>query len=383
MKVLFLIQNYSILDGSSRALYDLIINNSEISSYKIVCRKILSKQNNLDIEEIRTKKDLDLIIKKYDIIHYFKTLGYDLFNWAIRNKHHPPIITTVCQRPSKIGMMLSPNEIKYSDRLVFIDKTSYNDILFKFIIPGKKEQIYFGRDLENISKTQKILDCKKNIKYEFVTYGRGSSLNKCPKDIIDIWDKIKLPNKRFIIAGIPENSWLHKLTEGRKDIIIYPPLAYDEWLELCSTFDIFLYQLPDDTHSSIDGTLGDAMMLKKPCIYYGPNATKERFCEENDGIVCSSKSELINWSIKLGHNKDLRNEIGEKARQSTIKNFSLTNTIIRYNRIYSQILTEPGQVNKIKIPLRYKFKFIHKSYRQILRYLISGSIIEHKFSVYK
>ena len=384
MNVLFIIQNYSTYDGSSLVLYEYIKNNPLIQSYKIICRKILSKQEDLVIEEVSNKNKLKKVLneKNYDLVHYFKTLGYELFNWAFTNNNkNLPIITTVCQRPSKIGMLLSPNEIKYSRHIIFIDKSSYQDPLYYFIPKDIKSVIYFGRNEENIKTTQRIIE-EYTPDNDTIIFGRGSSLNKCPLDLIDIFDQIQIKNKKLIIAGINKGSWIEKKYWNREDIIIYPPSDYISWLKLCNTFDIFLYYLPLDTHSSIDGTLGDAMILEKPCIYYGPGAPKERFTNGEDGFICETKDDLIKWANILGKDQELRKNIGKNARKSIIRNFPLKKTIDSYNQLYSRVIKD-NEISTHHIPLSFILYFYRHSIRQFLRYVISGTTLERKFSVYK
>ena len=95
--------------------------------------------------------------------------------------------------------------------------------------------------------------------------------------MIDIFDRISISNKIFCIVGIPKgDNWVRRKAKGRNDIIIYDLLPYEEWLKVCATFDVCLYQIPVDSHASIDANLGLAMLMNKPVVYYGSEAPKER-----------------------------------------------------------------------------------------------------------
>lgn len=378
MKILFLIQNYHIIDGSSMALYEYINENKSITEYKILCRRYTEKQPNLNIDIVNSSEDIknEILKEDYNIIHYFKTHGYDLFNWTLKAivqaKKRIPIVTTICQRPSYKGMLLSPKEIEKSNILVHIDIASLNDNLYKFIPTNKKFLNYFGRQKSNLDLTENIrAQYKSNSKFTII--GRGSSLNKCPKDIIQIYDKLKIPNKKLIIVGITPNSWLHQICKNRSDITLIPPVPYIEWLKICNSFDIFWYYIPSTSHSSIDGTLGDAMLLGKPIVYMGSEAPKERF-KQDDGFIASNKAEMISYLNILSQDKNLRDHIGENARKTIIENFSLTTTITNYNYIYNKI----NNINYIntKIPVNYKLYFYLKSIKAILRSAISGTYFE-------
>lgn len=386
MKVLFLIQNYSIIDGSSMVLYEYIMENRNISNYKIICRRYKDKQLTVNLASINTFKELELEIRtgNYNIIHYFKTHGYDLFDWTIKALEclnlPIPIVTTICQRPSYRGMLLSPKEIKMSNILVFIDKASFCDKLYPFIPTNKKRLNYFGRQKSNIEATRKILsNHSKDVNYTII--GRGSSLNKCPHNLIEVFDRIRIPNKKLIVVGITSNSWLHKISLNREDVILIPPVPYEEWLEICNSFDIFWYYIPKTSHSSIDGTLGDAMLLEKPVVYMGSDAPKERF-SEGDGYVAESEDEMVNYLETLGTDEQLRSNIGKKARSRIINTFSLEKTICNYNQYYCELIKSNKTVC-VDIPFRYKLYFARHSFKPILRNKISGTFIEVLLMKYK
>lgn len=381
MKVLFIKFLYAIDDGSSAALYEYIKNNSEISDYKVFCRKIISHEDDLKIHAVNHWKEIETELShtRYDIIHYFKTFNYDLFNWIVKSKKRLklkiPIVTTITQRPSYPTMLLSPKEIRESDRIVLIDRAAYNDPLYPFLPEEKKLLNYFGRDKNNLEYTASLI--KEAPRHEdTITIGRGSTLNKCPKDIIEIFDKIKYQNKKLIIAGIPDGSWLHACCAGRDDIEIIPPMKYKDWLKTCASFDIFWYYIPNISHSSIDGTLGDAMLLEKPVVYMGSEAPKERFKpDQSNGFIAENKEEMVKYIDQLCNDRRLRNKIGKYARQTTIEDFSLYSTIRKYNELYHTLL-KSSKRSKIKIPISYLVHFVRYSHKAIIRSMISGTFLE-------
>ena len=81
MKILFLINRYDINDGASRALYNIIKNNPELSQYKILCKIKWKVQDGLNIEVINSGKDIikEYLLGHYDLIHNFKAGGFDIF----------------------------------------------------------------------------------------------------------------------------------------------------------------------------------------------------------------------------------------------------------------------------------------------------------------
>ena len=300
--ILFIIRRYDITDGSSITLNAYIRNNPSIKNYKIIARYVLSAQEDLNITEVSSWKEIRRILEKdqFNVIHYFKTAYYDIFEWTIKAMTSCriliPTITTICQRPSTKGLLLSPYEINKSDALVFIDRSAYNDSLISFIPEYKKSCIYFGTTETAIVKTQQLIDekAKQSKESSIIIFGRGSTLSKCPSDMIEVYNKITYPHKKFIIAGIKQNSWVEEKAEKYNDIEVIGTKPFEEWLKICNEFDIFLYYIPKDSHSSIDGTLGQAMLLEKPVVYYGPEAPKERFINGENALIEVNRAFLPN-----------------------------------------------------------------------------------------
>lgn len=382
MKILFLITRYDINDGASRALYCIIKNNPNITYYKVLCKIKWQVQDDLNIELISSGKDIfeEYLSGHYDLIHNFKAGGYDIFYWLQKELKHRklniPILTTVCQRPSFKKMLLSPAEIQYSTILVFIDKAAFNDHLINFIPQSRKEFNYFGTTNDLIELTDKISKSYKPSSE--VIFGRGSTQSKCPHNMIDIYDAIELKQKKFVIAGCDKGyTWLHKYVNGRKDVILYGQLPFKEWLELCATFDIFLYQIPEDSHSSIDGVLSQAMLLRKPVVYYGSEAPKERFIHGYNGYIANNYEEIVYYAELLGNDKDLRKKIGENARKSTIEQFSIMKTVSNYNTLYNKINTiDISNYKPTHIPLYYIYYYYSNNWKEVIKLPLKGSFIE-------
>lgn len=386
-RILFLIRRYNATDGASQALCNFIRNNDEIAEYKILCRWIVKSQDDVNIQTVNNKNEIkkELKSRQYDLVHYFKTGGYDMFNWtyqAIKSLHLKlPIITTVCQRPSYPGLLLSPHELKYSTKIVLIDKASYNDELYQFVNENKKDFIYFGTPPDVIEKTGQLVQIFQG-NGNTVVYGRGSTLSKCPKDMISVFDAIDIEKKKFVIAGITAGSWLHSQVENREDIKIYSPRPFAEWLDICNSFDVFLYYIPTTSHSSIDGTLGNAMLLQKPVVYYGSEAPKERIIHGENGFVANSISEIAYYATLLGKDEELRRKIGKKARETTIKEFSIFSTIENYHNLYLSVINSDIDIKQV-IPIRYILHFFKKSKKQYFRYLLAGSFVEKIYRRFK
>lgn len=380
MRVLFLIRNYGATDGASTALREMIDENDALSSYTIASRWVREPDPSHHVVQVNSEKQLQHILESqdFDLVHYFKVSGYDLLPWVLtamrKVSKQLPIVTTVCQRPSYPGLLIAPWEITHSARMVFIDRSAMNDPMYSFLNPEGKEQIYFGCSESIVKLTQAILKSQKP--HEGVIFGRGSTLSKCPADMIQTYDSIQVTGKKFVIAGVLPESWVGATASQRADIEVVPAQPMEQWLETCARFDIFLYQLPEDSHASIDGTLAHAMLLEKPVVYCGAPAPKERFQSGVNGIVCDTPQEMAQAAQALALNPERCKAMGQAARHSTLEQLSMRQTVERYNRLYEEVLRHP-QEQPMKVPQKYSRYFTRHSLKQLVttRYL-SGSCIE-------
>lgn len=371
-KVLILHTYLSDNDGSSVALTGLLKDLDFIESYKILTLSNNLTTSELNVKEIKKFEDVneEIMSNNYDLIHNFRLIGNNLINWTLKslkiNNLKIPVITTINQRPSYCLSLLTPSEIKNSYKLVFIDNTSYNNKLISFIPKDRRCVNYYctsrnGQVLEDLYK--KRLALKRNAD-EVVIFGRGSTLIKCPKDLLDVFQKIDIPNKEFHIYGIDKGSWLDQIASKSKNVRTFPLLPLKDWYDAIIHFDIFLYQLPKDAYSSLDGTLGIAMKLGVPAVYYGPDAPKERFKNGINGFVANTKKEFIEYATLLAKDINLRKRIGEAGRESTNKQFSWKTTY----SIYYQLYKEAHNIEDIKVPLKYQiFYYINKFRVQVIK----------------
>ena len=159
--------------------------------------------------------------------------------------------------------------------------------------------------------------------------------------MFDVFDKINYP-KSFIIVGGGKKQWIIREINKRKkySVKLIDNLRYEEWIKVLNSFDVFLYYLPLKAYSSIDGTLGEAMLLQKPVIYYGPEAPKERLIHGYNSLIANNKEEISVLCNKLAKDEEMRLQLGLKARETTLENFSIETTIDSYNILYNKLLTK-------------------------------------------
>lgn len=368
LRILYVVSTYKIGDGVSTAVYSQIFDN-EPHNYLVVAKWLYSSQDNLNIVEY-TESVLrqELLTNRYDVIHYLKGNNSDILNLVLnvvkKIGQNIPVLTTVCQNPTFNYLLLSPFELRHSSHFVFIDKASYNASLCSFIPEMYKSQIYLaggkGKELsENVEYLKRDDDR--------VIFGRGSTLSKCPRDMFEVFDRIDCPTKEFHIVGVAkEGNWVAEEAKKRNNVVMYGFLPFNEWVEVCKSFDIYLYQLPVDSHASLDGTLGLAMWMRKPVVYYGCEAPKERFDHGVNGYVAETEEEIIKYSNLLAKDFELRKKIGQAGRDSIeIKIGTLRTKNEKYLQAYIKCLT--NQCIRFKIPFSYIVFYTKRAWKRIIR----------------
>lgn len=364
MRVLFLHNIFMQNDGSSLPLKGYIKDNTAITYHKVLTVITDEEEKEINVQKVSRYEDVYKEIESgnYDVIHNFRLMGYALFRWTLKalkqQKKKIKIITTINQRPSCTFALISPLELKYSDRIIFIDSTAYRDSLLKFIPENRKGMIYYvTSNLENLDSLYIERTLNKRNRTEKVVFGRGSQLVKCPSDMIDLYNKIDYPDKEFRIYGVPDDSWVAKVAANQPDIHCFPMLPNKEWKKRISEVDIFLYQIPTNSFSSLDGVLSTAMRLAIPVVYYGAEAPKERFIHGKNGFVANTKEEFVEYATLLAKDYELRKQIGEEGRKTQLEKFSWQNTVDKYNQYYNENLFQ----EHIKVPISYKIFYLRKS----------------------
>ena len=380
IRVLIIHEFYSKNDGSSVALRGYLHDNKDID-YLVLARNVHSE--DIKIKEIGCYNDVEEILRseKFDVIHNFRLKGYTLFRWVLRSMKkldlNIKIVTTINQRPSFVKCLLSPKEIEHTSVIIFIDNTAKKDSLLSFIPEYRKKCIYYCTSRMDLFNLYYIKRKKVHKHGSHVIFGRGSSVDKCPRDMIDNFNAIPYKDKEFRIVGVPEDSWVMGNAAGIDNIKCIPYLSLEDWYEELMKFDVYLYQIPENSHSSLDSTLGAAMLMGIPVVYYGAEAPKERLKHGINSFVADRKEKIAEYCEMLAQDIDLRIKIGENGHQSNLKQFNWVNTVNSYNSIYSS----NKNYRPIKVPLKYKLFFFRTSWRyyfeQELSYICQSRLYQY------
>ena len=369
LKIAVVIDVYSKDGGASKAArtYAQRLKENGHESFFACTNTLPSEEYPEDVTEIRSVKACEDFLRnnRIDVIHYFKAAKsikygpvFKKFIKARKNNGREDIkvITTVCQQPSYPNTILTPFEIYYSDYLIFIDKTAYNDPLYSFIPKEKKTWMYLSatRDSLKNSVVDQYVKQSYELKNNTIVFGRGSTLNKCPKDILDVYDQIKTETeKKFVIVGVPQTkNWLTKKISKRrkKDVETYPLLPIAEYAKAVSTFDVMLYYIPDKIYSSIDGSLRTAMRMGVPVVVCGAPAPKETVVHGENGYIANNTKELVEYAEKLANDTLLRERMGIAARRLFFENAPEEYWPITHMKIMEDIVVKEKQ-EPVKTPV--------------------------------
>lgn len=364
MNVLYITSYCDAKDGVSSAVFSQYEMDEKFVGEQMIIYKwkdcIPDYYNAVSSNNKETIRDF--VNKGPLLIHYFRGIPSNILKQVLKIVgQENPIIMTVCQSPFFKPLLLSPFEIRTAWKIVFIDKTSYTCSLLDFLPIEKKTMTYLSSDLY-IKETETL---RRPQNSPYIIYGRGSTIAKCPHNMFEVFDKINILNKKFVIVGIPDgNNWVRKEAAKRDNVEVYGMLSQNEWFKMCASFDIFLYHLPLSSYASVDGNLGLAMLMRKPVVYMGSDAPKERFVHGENGYVADSIEDMAMYATALGQDRELRYTIGENARKSTIKDFNGRERMKVYKNIYETVtknIHSPIPLSYYIFYLRYCFKEVLKS----------------------
>ncbi len=357
--VLFIIEIISY-GGATKALIELS-RNLYLKGVKIslasfndfdVNRPYLQFFNDL-YPNIKPEKLASLIKEKpeIDVVHWWRTHARKNINVFLKNlKRKVKIITTIVQLPREYRYGLSINEIEYSDKILLTTKTSFEHWKYSFLSDSDKQMIYVGTDISNIPAPK--------INYGIGSHfllGRGSSLNKCVNEAIEVFSKLDIKNKKFLIAGgnIEDKNYNRlKLLINKLNLIddvnLVGQLNSEPWYKFIKKLDVFFYHLPKNSYSGIDRAIRDAMLCGVPVVLFGPSAPKELIENGKSGFIANNLDEFVSYTEKLYNSIELREEIGKSGRIRILNEFNIQKSTEQYIRLYKKINID----SKIKYKVR-------------------------------
>ena len=265
------------------------------------------------------------LAKKYqfDIIHYGRS-GY--FEWPFNERLAP--------------LQVETNIFGHRDNSDFLDKSITISNHVSGIRRGSDAVIYNpipDAKFEGTSLREKL-----EIPEEAIVFGRiGRPANFTP---IAIYAYAKLcqkySNLYFIIIGPCEQIKQAVRANNIPNVILIEPTNNDKLIEqFHRSVDIFLHYRSDgETHGT---GIAQAMMYGIPVVsHHSPvyNAQKETVATA--GYVVSSAEEYFQSVEKLILNKELRNELSQKARKTALERYEQEKVVHKIQEKYLEWLNE-------------------------------------------
>ena len=329
----------------------VIHGNQRISEIAPFVRNVINVINAEQFSSIITKEN-------YDVIHWWRSTPDKLFSKVVHNlpANRAPIILTLCQIPVNARYGLTNDEMQYSDIIVFICKAAYDHPSVRWLGEKSRRMIYFGITAFPYNLKSDVREHEKRF-----VFGRGSTLNKCPKDMLRVFKDIPIPDAKFLIAGKGDScrtEFLERQIKKEKlkeRVKMVGQLNRPEWIEFLQGLDVFLYHLPKNIYSAIDGTVQDAMLSELPVVLLNGDGPRELVLHGESGFIAENKQEFIRYCVQLYEDAFLRERIGKAARQRILKNFRRENTIKEYADLYEECAASnsarfpDGRVRKLGI----------------------------------
>lgn len=358
MKILHVATSIS-KGGATQAMFGMIRNMHALFAGSIQCEvatthvsladksEVCHRYGEIPTYENLSKIQLKALVARgeYDLIHWWKTTSSEYFDCIVDYvKERPlPIVITLCQMPIDYRHSLSLKEIEYADIIVYICKSNINHKRSRIVPDDAKRMIHFGTPRGPYMGKE-----WKGGKSSAFKVGRGSILEKCHPRMIEVFKEIDIPDSEFFIAGeglpdtvnrIKGDIFRYGLTDR---VHLLGNLSIEDWMAFLSSLDMFLYHLPHDAFSALDGTPQDAMLCGVPVVIYGPEGPKELIEHGRSGFVAETEEDIIHYCRLLYSDPKLRKEIGGGGRKRILENFNDKKVAHNYRELYLNLIESPS-----------------------------------------
>jgi len=338
--------NLEICYASFKGIYGKEVEKMGIKVFDLKMKNGYDLFNALRIFRILKNNDFDIIH-----LHYFTPL-LRILVYLFSNK-----ITVITEHGSIKSELLGKRWIimKYIQKILkntcdaytAVSIDSKNDLIINGLSkPENTYMIYNGIDTElfkpDYSKNEELRQ-KFSISNDTIVIGTVRGL--IPKMGIDhliyASEKIISRNKnvKFLIVG--DGILRNELEQLCKELNVFEHFIFlgdrKDIPELLNIFDIFV--MP-----SVWETFGiaaiEAMAVEKPVIGYAVGGLAEVIKNNESGVLIKERNfnELATEIEKLVNNEKIRIELGKKARQFVLNNFSINKTVDNFVNLYYSVL---------------------------------------------
>jgi len=276
-----------------------------------------------------TKRNLIATIydQRPDIVHYHW--------WAELKlpKRHPKLSFSY----KKVVTIQQQLPAPLTDVDIYVASSFDNYLKQNHISNNKKTFIPLGINVEDFSD--------KKIEHDNLVIGRHSTIipTKLPENIFGIFSQINLPNIKFLIAGVGDESYIEKLKQIH--YLEYPHINVEmntrdpDTKKMLNQIDIYGYMTNRKISESFGLCILEAMASGLPIVADARGGILEQVRNGQEGILCSSSTDFVNACELLGKEEKLREKMGNAARLRAF-DFHVINMAYKYRKIYEKLYLE-------------------------------------------
>ena len=224
--------------------------------------------------------------------------------------------------------------LSYPDKFIFTTPMSFNakEVKtyhnFSYIYIWSTSNLNKYYNLERVNTTNNFN----------VLYVGTVDFVKMHPNFLEICDKIKIPNIKFIVLGGPNNLILENKAKqmgiSHKFNFVGKTSDVESYIKIS---DVFGYPLNRNHFGTCDQSLQEAMSSGLVPIVLD-NPMEKYMVKENCGIICSNENEYIKAIEKLYKDKELLNTLSRNTKQYAKKEFSIEKMSLELKKVFNEII---------------------------------------------
>lgn len=330
----------SITAAKSKSKYQhkvLLLEKPTNFNYITIC-----KDNGVDVFWSQDKKELNNIISEADIVqlewwHHPLVLGF------LKNLSKIPIRLTIWSHISGCNYPIIPSTlIDLPEHHFFTTAYSYENLFWN---ETDRRRVISNSTIACGSGGYDTMSGLQPKSHSGFNIGFVGTLDfrKLHPDFIDFCAEVKLPDTKFILVGNPENkaNILRQAKEkGIENNFDFTGFTNDVKSQL-ERFDIFGYLLNPDHFGTTDNALLEAMAAALPIIVLNQCGEKHIIRHMKSGIIVNTIKEYGQAAKLLYDNPELRQKLGNNARDSAFNEYSPESTMHKLHEQYGHIIMRP------------------------------------------
>jgi glycosyltransferase involved in cell wall biosynthesis len=203
------------------------------------------------------------------------------------------------------------------------------------ILEGYGKKVYITKNKfsnHELEVTENILQNIPKIKDEYVRIGYFSGTHSHNKDFAAITEAFmeimgKYPKVKLYLAGPLDVN--NKLQKFKDRIVALPMVTRDKYYENIHKVDINIYPLvsgDEFCESKSEIRFIEAGIMKVPTVAVRNQTFSEAIEDCVDGFLAGNTQEWVEKIGKLVEDEDLRREMGEKAREKVLRDYTNKNS---------------------------------------------------------